>query len=168
MKTLSRSIIFAVVVLSCIILGSCSDDDNDNNSNVPSIVGVWVSYSNPYYENGVISPTHDCTGYFWFKENGTFVEADVITNHQTDYTWIELSENGKWSVNGDHVSWTANFEDDDPQNFYTDTYKYKVSGNTLYLTYEDDGKELTGKAQRTTEEAIQDVISEKRRHTSRN
>ena len=156
------------MLLSSILVVSCDNDDDDDNGS--SIVGVWVSEKMPLYVQHqnelVVSPTETSIGYYWYKEDGTFVEADVITNSQTNYTYTELSENGKWSVVGDNVIQSTNFYENYSNEFYTDTLKFKVSGNTLYINYIDPfNQEATAKLQRTTVEKIQEIISSyKNRH----
>lgn len=160
MNYLFKRLFFFLIVLSGCILVSCHDDDNDDTGKA-SIVGAWVSETLPFYEEeNVPSTTTDCVCYFWFKENGTFVELDVITNHQRNHTYTELSENGKWSVNGDYITWSTNFDiHEDPESSNTETFRFRISGNLLTIFYPKNGEEKNAKFQRTTIEKIQEVVS---------
>ena len=94
----------------------------------------------------------------WYKEGGAFVEADVITDTQSNKTYIELSENGRWSVVNDIVTQTTNFDEKSSDEFDTEVLKFKISGNTLYVTYTDEGNEITNQLQRSTVEKMQEII----------
>lgn len=161
MKNLLTNICFVVIALSSVILVSCGDDDNDNSKNKSTIVGTWESETLPFYNDlNVLSTTSTFVTYLWFKENGTFVEADVITDRERNHTYTELSEKGKWSVKGDSITWSANFDlYDDPDASYTETCKFRVSGNMLQLSAMRNGEEKSMRLQRTTVEKMQEIIS---------
>ena len=70
-----------------------------------------------------------------------------------------LSENGKWSVENDVVTQTTNFENDVEADFDTVVLKFKVVGNTLHVTYSDEGGEATTQLQRSTVEKMQELMA---------
>ncbi len=77
------------------------------------------------------------------------------------HEWIELSENGKWTVEKDIVTQTTNFGDD--ETFDTDVFKFNIKGNSLFMTYNVDGKDVTTELKRSTVEVIQNIINEKKK-----
>ncbi len=97
----------------------------------------------------------------WYQQNGKFVEADCLMSSESGHEWIELSENGSWSVENGILTQTTNFGDDDA--FDTDVFKYKIRGNSLFLTYSVDGEETTSELKRSTVEVIQNIINEKKK-----
>ena len=113
-----------------------------------------------YDENGEV--IGDAVAYMWYQQNGKFVEADCLMSSESGHEWIELSENGSWSVENGILTQTTNFGDDDA--FDTDEFKYKIKGNSLFLTtYCVDGEETTSELKRSTVEVIQNIINEKKK-----
>jgi hypothetical protein len=101
----------------------------------------------------------NAVAYLWYKEGGAFVEADVITDTSNNKTYIELSENGSWSVENDVVTQTTNFDEKSSDEFDTEVLKFKITGNTMYVTYTDEGNEITDQLQRSTVEKMQEIIA---------
>ena len=150
-------------MMTTVAFTACSsDDDNSNNGNkddVPSIVGVWKSEPHPIEYDGEPIENLEAVAYMWYKEDGTFVEADVITDTKEGKSEVVLSENGKWSVENDVVTQTTNFDNDVEADFDTEVLKFKVVGNTLHVTYSDEDGEVTTQLQRTTVEKMQEIIA---------
>lgn len=159
MNNMLRNIFLSIMAFASLIIVSCSEKDDNNTNEEPSIIGVWVSEPHPIYYND--APIHDmnAVAYLWYKEGGVFVEADVITDTQNNKTNIELSENGRWSVENDVVTQTTNFDEKSSDEFDTEVLKFKITGNTLYVTYTDEGNEITIQLQRSTVEKMQEIIA---------
>ena len=104
-------------------------------------------------------PDVEAVAYMWYQENGNFVEADVITNTKDNQSYIELSENGKWSVENDIVTQTTNFDESSQEEFDVEVLKYKIVGETLFMTYSDEGQEVTTQLQRATIDKMQGIIA---------
>lgn len=141
--------------LICSILVACKDDDDAKDSQETSIIGVWVSRTLPLKDesSNIIG---DAVAYMWYKENGQFIEADCLLEHESGNEWIELSEKGIWTVRDNTVTQTTNFDDDDV--FDTDVYKYERKGNSLFMTHTEDGEVITEEMKCSTVEVIQNII----------
>lgn len=161
MKTTFYSTVMAVLcMMATAAFTACSsDDDNSNNGGVASIVGVWKSEPHPIEYDGEPIENVEAVAYMWYREDGTFVEADVITDTEEGESEVVLSENGKWSVENDVVTQTTNFDNDVEADFDTEVMKFKVVGNTLHVTYSDEDGEVTVQLQRTTVEKMQEIIA---------
>ena len=159
MNNMLRNIFLSIMALASLMIVSCSEKDDNNTNEEPSIMGVWVSEPHPIYYNDAPMPDMNAVAYLWYKEGGVFVEADVITDTQNNKTNIELSENGRWSVENDVVTQTTNFDEKSSDEFDTEVLKFKISGNTLYVTYTDEGNEITNQLQRSTVEKMQEIIA---------
>ena len=159
MNNMLRNIFLSIMAFASLIIVSCSEKDDNNTNEEPSIMGVWVSEPHPIYYNDAPMPDMNAVAYLWYKEGGVFVEADVITDTQNNKTNIELSENGRWSVENDVVTQTTNFDEKSSDEFDTEVLKFKISGNTLYVTYTDEGNEITNQLQRSTVEKMQEIIA---------
>ena len=152
--------LLSVMVLASILFIACKDDDSSSDDKNNTIVGVWVSDKLPYYDDNkeVIG---EAVAYMWYQQNGNFIEADCLRSFETGHEWIELSENGKWTVEKDIVTQTTNFGDD--ETFDTDVFKFNIKGNSLFMTYNVDGKDVTAELKRSTVEVIQNIINEKKK-----
>jgi hypothetical protein len=159
MNNFFSRLFLTVIAIACLTVVSCSDNDDNTPSEEPSIMGVWVSEPRPIYYNDAPIPNTEAVAYMWYKEGGAFVEADVITDTKNNETSIELSENGRWSIENDVVTQTTNFDEKSSDEFDTEVLKFKISGNTLYMTYTDDGEDITVQLQRTNVERMQEIIA---------
>jgi len=159
MNSMLKNILLFIMALASLMIVSCSENDDNNTNEDLSIKGVWVSEAHPIYYNDEPMPGVNGVAYLWYKEGGAFVEADVITDTPNSKTYIELSENGRWSVENDVVTQTTNFDENSSDEFDTEVLKFKISGNTLYMTYTDEGKEITTQLQRSTVEKMQEIIA---------
>ena len=54
---------------------------------------------------------------------------------------------------------TTNFDEKSSNEFDTEVLKFKISGNTLYMTYSDEGNEITNQLQRSTVVKMQEIIA---------
>lgn len=159
MKKLFKTSLYLIMGLVCSIFVACNDDDSKNDDKDSTIVGVWVSDKMPLYdEKGDV--IGDAVAYMWYQQSGKFVEADCLMSSETGHKWIELSENGTWSIKNGTVTQTTNFNDD--EDFDTDVYKFKIKGNSLFFTYDKDGTEITSELKRSTVEVIQNIIDTKK------
>ena len=159
MNSMLKNILLFIMALASLMIVSCSENDDNNTNEETSITGVWVSEPHPIYYDDAPMPGVNAVAYLWYKEGGAFVEADVITDTLNKETYIELSENGRWSVENDVVTQTTNFDENSSDEFDTEVLKFKISGNTLYMTYTDEGKEITTQLQRSTVEKMQEIIA---------
>ena len=160
MEKLLRKSFLLVVVLASFIFFACENDDPKPDDKNGTIVGVWVSEANPLYdEHGEVMG--DAVAYMWYQENGKFIEADCLRSSETGKEWIELSENGQWTVEKDVVTQTTNFDDDD--SFDTYTFKFQIKGKSLFLTYNTEGEEITYELKKSTVDVIQNIINEKKK-----
>ena len=159
-KTLYSTLMAVLCMMATAAFTACSsDDDNSNKEDVPSIVGVWKSEQRPILYDGEPMENLEAIAYMWYKEDGTFVEADVLIDTEEGTSEVVLSENGKWSVENDVVTQTTNFENDVEADFDTVVLKFKVVGNTLHVTYSDEGGEATTQLQRSTVEKMQELMA---------
>lgn len=136
-----RNIILSIIGIIGPTLVSCNDKDDNENENKQSIVGVWTSEPRPIYYDNAPMPDVETVAYMWYQENGNFVEADVITNTKDNHSYIELSENGKWSVENDIVTQITNFDESSQEEFDIEVLKLKIVGETLFMTYSDEGQD---------------------------
>ena len=171
MNNLLRFFYLSIMVLSSVVLVSCGDDDDDDDYvNNSSIVGVWKSETRPFVESEdeTVVFSGSVYAYFWYKENGSFVEVDVITENESEESIYYVSEKGKWSVKGNTVTQTTNFEEGfgSDDEFDTDTFEFKINGNTMLVTYKDEEiGEVSVSFQRVTEGEVQDfILKAKRQH----
>lgn len=135
------------------IFVACNDDDPKNDEKDPTLVGVWVSDKMPLsFEDEVIG---DAIAYCWYQKNGKFVEADCIYEDGEEY--IELSENGTWKVENGILTQTTNFEDDDVFDTFVFS-QFSIKGNSLFLTFNEDGEMTTAELKRSTVEVMQNII----------
>jgi len=158
MKNLLKKNLFLIIGIICSILVACSDDDPKNDGDNTRLEGVWMTERMPLYDDSGDWITGDVVAYLWYQSGGTFIEADCL--YEMGKEWIELSENGTWSVEKDVLTQTTNFGDDDE--FDSNVFKYKIRGNSLYLTYYLDGKETTSVLKRSTVEVMQNIINTKK------
>ena len=159
MNNVLKNIFLSIMALVCLMIVSCGENDDNNTNEESSIAGVWVSEPHPIYYDDAPMPGVNAVGYLWYKEGGVFVEADVITDTLNKETYIELSENGRWSVENDMVTQTTNFDEISSDEFDTEVLKFEINGNTLYMTYTDEGKEITTQLQRGTVGKMQEIIA---------
>ena len=147
-----KSILF-VMLLSSLVLVSCGSDD-DEIDEAKSIVGVWVSDPVQVLDGAYVS---EATAYLWFKPDGSFVEVDVISGDER--TYYELSETGKWSVENDKLTFTTNFDPIIQKEYDTTTFIYRITGNTMKVTYTSEGETGTITLHKSTEEKMQQIIA---------
>jgi len=159
MNKIPRKIILSIIGIIGLTLVSCNDKDDNENENKQSIVGVWTSEPRPIYYDNAPMPDVEAVAYMWYQENGKFVEADVITNTKDNQSYIELSENGRWSVENDIVTQTTNFDESSQEEFDIEVLKFKIVGETLFMTYSDEGQEVTTQLQRATIDKMQEIIA---------
>lgn len=151
-----KSILF-VMLLSSLVLVSCGSDD-DEIDEAKSIVGVWVSDPVQVLDGEYVS---EATAYLWFKPDGSFVEVDVISGDER--TYYELSETGKWSVENDKLTFTTNFDPTIQKDYDTTTFIYRITGNTMKVTYTSEGETGTITLHKSTEEKMHQIISKARK-----
>ena len=155
MKTLIKT--FSLLTLSLLGLAfvSCKDKDDNEES---LIVGAWQTGSRPLDE---IEITHEVVTYLWYKKDGSFIYVDVITDTKDDrYLSYEFSDTGKWSVNGEYVTQSTNFQWDDPDRFDTDVLHFDVNGDILTLSIDYTSVDRqTIQLKRITEERMQDLYN---------
>lgn len=157
MKTLIVRNLSLVIGLVCSIFVACKDDDPQSDAGNATLEGVWVTEQMPLYDESGDWITGDVVAYMWYKPDGTFIEADCIKEYGKE--WIELSENGSWSVEDDVLTQTTNFGDDDE--FDTEVLKFLIKGKSLHVTYDVDGVETTSVLKRSTVEVMQNIINAK-------
>ena len=154
MKKITLFAVFALLAL--LTVSSCKDDDKEKKNDQAELIGAWKTNQHQLYFDDEPLPNTMVVSYMWYKADGTFVEADVITGENTTYT--ELSEHGKWKVSGNKLTQTTKFDEDDTD-FDEIVMKYKVSGNTLTVTYQiDGGEEESEQLQRISEVQMQEII----------
>ena len=158
MRKLFNTSLLLLMGLVCSIFVACKDDDPKNDEDNATLEGVWVSEQMPLYDDSGDWITGDVVAYMWYKPDGTFIEADCIKEYGKE--WIELSENGTWSVEDDVLTQTTNFDDDDY--FDTEVLKFLIKGKSLHVTYDVDGVETTSVLKRSTEEVMQNIINAKK------
>lgn len=163
MDNLLKKFFLSIMVLSSLLFVSCGDDDDDDS--VSPIVGAWkMSETIPYVEKEgeTVLFTGDVNAYFWYKEDGTFVEVDILTkdNGEKEY---ELSEHGRWTVKGDNVTQTTNFGGDFEDEFERITLQFKINGNNMSLTYKTEEKTKTIQFTKVSEGEVQSVVSAAKR-----
>ena len=160
MKTFFKVIITLFVMFSSLSLVSCKDDDEDKN---PAIVGTWVSEVLPVYMDASLQETEpnlEVIFYFWYKKDGSFVAVDIVTDTENkQHISYEHSDTGKWTVKGDYVTQTTNFQWDDPEEFDTDIIRFEVKGDILILTAEYAGIVRSFQLKRIKEDKMQEVYS---------
>ena len=159
MNKILRNTVLSIVGIFGLTIVSCNDKDDNENENKQSIVGVWTSEPRPIYYANAPMPDVEAVAYMWYQENGNYVEADVITNTKDNQSYIELSENGKWSVENDMVTQTTNFDESSQEEFDVEVLKFKIVGETLFMTYSDEGKDVTTQLQRATIDNMQEIIA---------
>lgn len=128
-KTLTTTLCMLLLALS---FASCSDDKDDNEPSTSdsSIVGHWLQvYDTPMGTIGM--------GYT-FEANGTgYMEANVTDDDQLEglkywrYDFTYYCKNGSVTIKSNQLG-------------VSETMKYSVKSNTLYLTsIDEDGEEDT-------------------------
>jgi len=153
MKTFFKVIFTLFVMFSSLSLVSCKDDDEDKD---PTIVGAWVTEALPFEEDN----TTLLTSYLWYKKDGSFIEVDVFTDPENkQHISYEHSDTGKWTVKGDYVTQTTNFQWDDPEEFDTDIIRFEVKGDILILTAEYADIVRSFQLKRIKEDKMQEVYS---------
>lgn len=158
MKTLIVRNLSLVIGLVCSIFVACKDDDPQSDAGNATLEEVWVTEQMPLYDESGDWITGDVVAYMWYKPDGTFIEADCIKEYGKE--WIELSENGTWSVEDDVLTQTTNFGDDDE--FDTEVLKFLIKGKSLHVTYDVDGVETTSVLKRSTVEVMLNIINAKK------
>lgn len=124
-----------LLALCSMVFVSCSDDDDDGESNSStSIVGTWVCVE----KDGKYTHTSTAT----FNADKTFLATEEDTGESATY-----KIKGTYSVNGDKLSVTVTeivdpyeFEDEEwhkVESSETDTTKFEIKGDKLYLTSEE-------------------------------
>lgn len=159
MNKILRNTVLSIIGIFGLTIVSCNDKDDNENENKQSIVGVWTSEPRPIYYANAPMPDVEVVAYMWYQENGNYVEADIITNTKDNQSYIELSENGKWSVENDIVTQTTNFDESSQEEFDVEVLKFKIVGETLFMTYSDEGKDVTTQLQRATIDNMQEIIA---------
>lgn len=166
-KNLSKIILMAMT-LTGIMLQSCSNDDNNSKKDAASLVGVWESTPQPVFNNDdEYIPDVTAVAYLWYQADGTFVEADVITENtdsQHSKRYVELSEHGTWTVERDSVTQTTDFDPIDDVPFDTQSFHFDVTSTTLTLSLTSDSRQYSWQLQRTTVEKMQEVIASAKKH----
>jgi len=157
MKTLFKTISLFALLLPGLVFVSCKDDDDEKTS----IVGTWVSEVLPVYMDASLQETEpdlEAISYYWYKKDGSFIAVDVVTDTDTNNSEYYFSDTGKWSVNGDVVTQTTNYQWDDPTRFDTDVAQFRVNGNILNFTVRmENGNVLSAQFTRITEEKMQEA-----------
>ena len=106
---------FIIILMSCVTLTSCGDDDKDEPKQDPQemIVGKWIcyddAYGDPWDEPLVYQFDSDGSGYQWFQDEPfsdrwefTYTITDskirIKTKYDTYNLRYEISSNGKTMV----------------------------------------------------------------------
>ena len=153
MKTFFKVFFTLVMMFSSLSLVSCKDDDEEKD---PTIVGAWVTEALLFEEGN----SDLITVHLWYKSDGSFIEVDVFTDPENpQHISYEHSDTGKWTVNGDYVTQTTNFQWDDPEKFDTDIVRYDVKGDILILTAEYGSIVRSFQLKRINEDKMQEVYS---------
>ncbi|MFA9192500.1 lipocalin family protein [Flavobacterium sp. FZUC8N2.13] len=113
----------------CVLLFSCSDDDNNDNVDRQKIIGKYYLFSTDDVE------VDDCgkETYVDIKSDGTLVseyfetDGDECISFDGETTYTYTIKNGKITID--------NEETDD-----VEVISYKFVGDDLELTYEEDDK----------------------------
>lgn len=130
--------IISLIAFLSLSFFSCSNDDDDD---MDSLVGVWVSEDTlPMYEYGVT--TSEVVGhvkvYFRFMENGS-LEEDVITYIESGKSYTETSTYGRWSATKGHLKMIVSFADVNPkENADEIECTYQFTNGKLVLSYKDE------------------------------
>ena len=148
---------------------SCSnDDDNNGKKDAATLIGVWESTPQPVFDDDdKYIPDVTSVAYLWYQADGIFVEADVITDitdpeHARRY--VELSEHGTWTVEGDTVTPTTDFDPMDDVPFDTQSFHFDVTSTTLTLSLTSESRQYSWQLQRTTVEKMQEIIASAQKH----
>ncbi|WP_434036894.1 lipocalin family protein [Formosa sp. 4Alg 33] len=132
MKNFKRVIILTVTVLAFMFSTSCSSDDGAPNEN--TLVGTWkeISVQQKEYLNGdlisdtITSPEADDVVLITLRSDNTFTS--------NSNTLGEVSS-GTYSIDGNTIAIIEDDLDMDAQQVET---TYEVTGDTLYLTGEQE------------------------------
>lgn len=154
MKTTIKVFITFLVMLSSLTIVSCKDDE-DNST--PGIVGAWAADPHELEENNpiLVAP------YVWYKKDGSLVAVDVFSDPENkEKVNYEFSDTGKWSVSGEYVTQTTNYQWEDPNDFDTDVARFSVKGDILTMTAEDDEGIITLQLKRISENQMQEVYND--------
>ena len=173
MNTFLSKFSLFVMLLSCMMFIACGDDDDDVVET--SIVGAWKSETLPFYETEEDEQNSNASGtvntYFWYKEDGQFVEVDVISDKE--HAYYEISEHGKWSVAGDRVTQTTNFEEEwEAQHSIASQYdtqiiQFSIDGNDMLMTYQDEnGKSMSCHFKKISQSEMEGVVSSAKKSAS--
>ncbi|MBQ6080811.1 MAG: hypothetical protein IJK93_11120 [Muribaculaceae bacterium] len=139
MKKCYNLLMVMLMALLSVGFASCGDDDEPKSAD---IVGTWAL---------------DNTGYgaavtlFQFTKDGTFYEVNKsMLNGETG---VDIFQ-GTYTVSGNVLTITYNY-------LYEDEIVkclYKVKGDKLTLTFEDDGQEVTATFTRVKDSAIEPYL----------
>ena len=154
MKTTFKILFTLLVMFSSLILVSCKDDDDDNST--PSIVGAWAADPFQFEENNplLVAP------HVWYKKDGSLIVVDVFTDPKDkEKVNYEYSDAGKWSVSGESITQTTNYQWDDPNEFDTDVARFSINGSVMTVTFEDVEGINTIQLKRIKEEKMQEVYN---------
>ena len=155
MKTMIKFLSLTIVLLASLMVISCKDKDDDEEA---SIVGVWQTEARPIDE---IEITNEVVTYCWYKKDGSFIYLDVITHTKDGRISYEFSDTGKWTVNGEYITQTYNFQWDDPEEFDTDVLHFDIKGDILTLSIDYASVDMRSvQLKRTTEEKVQKLYTE--------
>ncbi|MDD6003259.1 MAG: lipocalin family protein [Bacteroidales bacterium] len=121
-KTKFLALICLMMAMFCTLATSCKDDDDEGSS---SLEGTWRSVSSTYTDENGKTHESDLTGdsdYMLFIITSTTITEKYYYNGklEDDYTYT-------YSIKGNKI---IDDEGDDGA--------YKISGNTLTITYTDD------------------------------
>ncbi|MBR5715724.1 MAG: hypothetical protein IKX59_03995 [Bacteroidales bacterium] len=153
MKTIVKVFFTLFVMTSSLMLISCKDEDEDKS---PAIVGAWVTEPFLFEEDN----PDLMTSYLWYKSDGSFIEVDVIYDPENpNRLSYEHSDTGKWTVDGDYITQTYNFQWDDPEEFDTDIVRFDVKGDILILSVEYAGIYKSIQLKRIKEDKMQEVYN---------
>ena len=85
------------ILIGMIVL-SCSSDDNDSNSNEPTIIGKWILVNQIY--NGENENLSDCQ----LQHTLTFNTNGTLISYYSDYDPCEFfTETQQYELNGDEL-----------------------------------------------------------------
>lgn len=137
MKTTTRNLLMAIMMMAVVILPSCSNDDEP--SNISSIVGTWeMRFQMPGMpDEPIIRYTFNKNGSFEFYTKVFETEYNFATGTYTILEVIENTQTGKWSTSGNKL--TAEGYDEDGE-YYKTTTNYSIKGKELTIdSIEEDG-----------------------------
>lgn len=143
MKRLKLLMSILMLLFATIAFTSCSNEDDENLEEIggseddengidASLIGIWAyseSYSSYTY--------HD---QWTFKQNGTYSRR-VYYTEKNGQIFDDITDAGDWSVDGNTL--TYGFFDGTARY----SFKYRVSGNNLFIRFDSDSSDRTYKKQ---------------------